>query len=925
LASSPTAIEPSRARPGALTVSKATRIENLMTGKGDLPFDLCLRAFGADWYLNPANDEDTVTVFDKKVHGYPGDKAKRHYPVPIPRLFGTPYEFDAYFTCHATWQAYRLNNAYFELADRAPVRMKLLALDIDAHTLDGEIKAGWKRETLEKLARVQRERGGFIYETNGGFRMVWRVSREIVHPDEWEHFYSAWVCHVSASYEIPIMVSGARGSPGIDASCSNWNRLFRLPLVVREIGGTAVPQRFPTYGTLDDLAFEPRAGFVPPKGQRKRTAGRAYSYGGGTCADPDIARALAHGLAGHLGGDKYAVHCPNRLHNNGRLTSQTVVFAGGKFDCKGGACGEVTRAQWVATLPPAEAPITLDEIETRAVAFMRAGGKGGALCVLDVPPGTGKSHWARSLIARDVAVPGFVGALLAPTTTLATEHRERCGALQLGGIDADVPGRPPCQYPQTVKMLQSAGLPGGLACAQCAAKQGCRTRQGVGNARFGIVGTHEMLPRVLREHDRLILFIDELPKNLLESFEITRADISLLLSPATERFAFARPVKVDWISQIETWARYLETGEGDESAARASAQSADDLPPLGFTPHGQPSPGNAERIRLAAVALQIRRAADDEAKIERTADGVRVMLPSPVLSHLVTHGGFLLTAGAPDALLRNLREDVQILRFEVTDGCEGIERVLVEMSEANTRALKADKPRVSRIVADILKRAARRKTVIFCAKAIEPWVREAAGKNAEVAHYGAVRGLDGWKDADVFATIGDHFQNEEANEREAAFFRLDAQVEWVRKVSFELEQAHGRARDPRRDKPALHLHYGNVIPNRWTDFHVEQWQGASAAQRQKADREKIGRLKAQGKSSGEIAKRLRVSKRTAEGVRNPSRAALGKKAFLRKEGAAIRDLVGRGVPLAKVIEIGRELGLSKRVIYKYAKSLRKGA
>lgn len=79
-------------------------------------------------------------------------------------------------------------------------------------------------------------------------------------------------------------------------------------------------------------------------------------------------------------------------------------------------------------------------------------------------------------------------------------------------------------------------------------------------------------------------------------------------------------------------------------------------------------------------------------------------------------------------------------------------------------------------------------------------------------HYGALRGRDGFKGNDAFVTIGDAQSNLDAVGRVARHLGTEssARGEWL--AARELEQAHGRARFPRRTKPARALHIGNLWP-----------------------------------------------------------------------------------------------------------------
>jgi hypothetical protein len=98
----------------------------------------------------------------------------------------------------------------------------------------------------------------------------------------------------------------------------------------------------------------------------------------------------------------------------------------------------------------------------------------------------------------------------------------------------------------------------------------------------------------------------------------------------------------------------------------------------------------------------------------------------------------------------------------------------------------------------------------------------------ELAHYGDLRGLDRWKDADALVTLGDPVQNLGAVRHDAMFIGLPDPDERVHGLTrAELEQAHGRLRTVHRTKPARSLHIGRVLPGGW---HGAKIMGRSRAE-----------------------------------------------------------------------------------------------
>lgn len=87
---------------------------------------------------------------------------------------------------------------------------------------------------------------------------------------------------------------------------------------------------------------------------------------------------------------------------------------------------------------------------------------------------------------------------------------------------------------------------------------------------------------------------------------------------------------------------------------------------------------------------------------------------------------------------------------------------------------------------------------------------------ASVAHYGAIRGLDHWKNATALVTLGDPVPELGGLRHDVAFMELpDPDDRAHRLARAELEQAHGRLRTVHRTKPARSLHIGRVLPGGW--------------------------------------------------------------------------------------------------------------
>ncbi len=96
-------------------------------------------------------------------------------------------------------------------------------------------------------------------------------------------------------------------------------------------------------------------------------------------------------------------------------------------------------------------------------------------------------------------------------------------------------------------------------------------------------------------------------------------------------------------------------------------------------------------------------------------------------------------------------------------------------------------------------------------------------KGIVLGHYGALRGLDEWKELEALGTLGDPIPNIGVLERQAAWVRrgtvaIAPPEDWARQhAAAELEQAHGRLRTVHRKYPARQAHVGTIVPAGWGD------------------------------------------------------------------------------------------------------------
>jgi hypothetical protein len=92
----------------------------------------------------------------------------------------------------------------------------------------------------------------------------------------------------------------------------------------------------------------------------------------------------------------------------------------------------------------------------------------------------------------------------------------------------------------------------------------------------------------------------------------------------------------------------------------------------------------------------------------------------------------------------------------------------------------------------------------------------------DMGHYGAVRGLDHWREHDALVTLGDPWPQLGDARWEGELLKIP---HWERRLEEaargELEQAHGRLRTVHRTTPARALHVGALRPGGWDGLGID--------------------------------------------------------------------------------------------------------
>jgi transcriptional regulator with XRE-family HTH domain len=158
----------------------------------------------------------------------------------------------------------------------------------------------------------------------------------------------------------------------------------------------------------------------------------------------------------------------------------------------------------------------------------------------------------------------------------------------------------------------------------------------------------------------------------------------------------------------------------------------------------------------------------------------------------------------------------------------------------------------------------------------------------ELAHYGATRGLNRFKECDALVTIGDPWANFGDTSAEAEFLGVEGDAHAESRCRDELEQAHGRLRVVHRDRPGRALHVGRVLPGGlgWREgaVEVDRLEGGRPKNASAMGLDELERIIDQLGGQRELARRLGVNNATL------SRYASGKRAVPPGVASEIRDL-----------------------------------
>ena len=570
--------------------------------------------------------------------------------------------------------------------------------------------------------------------------------------------------------------------------------------------------------------------------------------------EPDawLERGIRAGVIGRdLGAHKFIATCPRKVHEGNE--TQTVYFRGGGFRCLGGDCGGLTCADFYRFIESKEAKrAELGEVE-QLVRLAYADSLSAPVAGI-LPTGTGKSFQIRRLVSVGAKV-----AIGVPTHALAREQdsllRSEYGVnyAHHAAVTKETNERAACVREVEARETEALGLSvRGIMCPTCEHVKTCDARKPPSGV-VPIAPFQRM--KKFADDGRSLIFDEQFP--ITESFVVTARELAIadkaLRGVAGKEFS---ALVTPWVrhlmgytSPTEDALRYAnEIYRKPKTAGRFSTASAGWVPrPVRRVDPSLPfvelaracadvaqwspdraktstirSKKDANDLVLLAAAAKVRRAAQKGAKIERIDGELHVRVLSSAAMSFRDAGGLVLSATPKVLALKALRPDVRVRSLSIPDAAH---RTLIEVGDMNTTALKANVDRLRHyfeLVVAKARAAGCARVLVVVAKTVEQSVKAMSdgvtGLVVAVEHYGpGIIGRDEWKDFDGFATIGENWYSLPEVEKEAAFLGIADANEYARQiVEADLCQAHGRARDPRRETPAHHWHVGRIRPAGWT-------------------------------------------------------------------------------------------------------------
>jgi hypothetical protein len=294
---------------------------------------------------------------DRYVRGWPShNEGDRVYPCSLERALTREYSSDAHFAAYTSPLPRRLTSG---AVGGTGITMHVIVFDVDDPTTHGSSEPAcdeWREEQSSRCRRLEREHpAAFFYDTRGGYRCVYRLQEPSVisSPQDavtWRQEYAVIREYLLRRFDIAV-----------DAACSDWTRLFRLPRATRDpdVG----PERRSTYGDPCNIGrLHVRA--EPCDLEAARAASKAfreprsYAFTGSSDGTQGL---LFHALKARgdvlreHGANAFVIRCPNHeQHTSGRTgDGSTVLYPPapgehvGAIHCLHAHCARLTVRDWV--------------------------------------------------------------------------------------------------------------------------------------------------------------------------------------------------------------------------------------------------------------------------------------------------------------------------------------------------------------------------------------------------------------------------------------------------------------------------------------------------------------------------------------------------------------------------------------------------
>ena len=209
-----------------------------------------------------------------------------------------------------------------------------------------------------------------------------------------------------------------------------------------------------------------------------------------------------------------------------------------------------------------------------------------------------------------------------------------------------------------------------------------------------------------------------------------------------------------------------------------------------------------------------------------------ITMPDPLVARAIRRAGQCVLLGADALVARSGYEQIlgaAMATHELTAADGGIVRRLhMRCSHASRQRWVHESRPPTGMLTTALRTAQdelaalgvppRHRLVLVTFKPLLPWLREQARARSipgllelTVAHYGGLRGLDCWAQADGLISLGDPIPNIDSVGRVHGSATIAPEL-----AAAELDQAHGRLRLIHRTTPAVCVHVGRIAPAGWT-------------------------------------------------------------------------------------------------------------